>query len=419
MKKTMILMLCMFLVLMVTACSQESPLGKSNDPAVKNWELVKESGMSSTVTLCVNSANEAELEWLKDDFADYLKLTYNIELKIIEQSQEKTFENLKSDQKNEIQMGQYDLILFDDTGFKDAMDAGYLFGPFANELPNVKLYLNPYDIEVRYDEGIEVAQYEVPIGRSQLSFIFNEDYFYEVPETYEGLFELIKTFQGKFIYPDPRLSPEGEAFVVGYLSRALDFEKLNEKLYSEAELYELIKPSLETLAAIKPDLYMAGQIYPKSIAEIDQLFFNEDLIFSMSMDYYHATDMLKAYEYPESADVFAMNEGTTGPVSHMAILFNSSNKSGAMVVINAMLSPEMQASKYDTRKWRQLPIYDPSYVPSEALAEIKKVKLKTSALKQDEILMYRIPELSPYYKNLMIKLWETHVLLETSEEAAQ
>lgn len=415
MKKTMILMLCLILVLMVTACSQGSPLGKSNDPAVKNWELVKESGSSSTVTLCVSSKEEAELEWLKKDFTDYLKLTYNIDLKVIEQSQEKTFEGLKSDQQNEIQQGQYDLILFDNTGFKEAMNAGYLFGPFADELPNHKLYLDPYDIEIRYDEGIQVAQYEVPIGRQQLSFIFNEDYFYEIPETYEGFFELIKTFQGKFAYPDPRLSPEGEAFVVGYLSRGLDFEKLNEKIYSEAELYDLVKPSLETLKAIKPDLYMAGKSYPKSIDEIDQLFFSEDLIFSMSMDYYHATDMLKAYEYPEATSVFTIMEGTTGPVTHMGILFNSSNKSGAMLVINAMLSPEMQASKYDTRKWRQLPIYDPSFVPSEALAEIKKVKLKTSALKQDEILMYRIPELSPYYRTLMIKLWEAHVLPDTDE----
>ncbi len=417
MKKAMILMLCLLMVVMTTACSEESSLEKLNDPAVKNWELVKESGSSSTVRLCVSSKDEAELDWLKNEFADYLKLNYEIDLEIIEESQEKTFEGLKSDQQNEIQLGEYDLILFDDSGFKEAMNEGYLFGPFTNELPNNNLYLNPYDIEVRYDEGISIAQYEVPIGRQQLSFIFNEDYFYEIPETYEGFFELIKTFQGKFTYPDPRVSPEGEAFVVGYLSRNLDFEKLNEKSYTEAEIYDLIKPSIEALKAIKPDLYKEGKVYPKSIAEMDQLFFNDELIFSMSLDYYHATDMLKAYEYPESASVFTINEGTTGPVSHMGILYNSSNKSGAMLVINAMLSPEMQASKYDTRKWRQLPIYDPSYVPTEALVEIKKVKLKTSSLKYDELLMYRIPELSPYYRNIMIKLWESHVLPDQADTA--
>ncbi|GAU78055.1 ABC transporter substrate-binding protein [Fusibacter sp. 3D3] len=415
MRKTIIFVLCLAMVFMTTACSEGSPLGKSNDPAVKNWELVKESGRDSVVTLCVDTQDEAALTWLQTEFTAYLKLTYNIELKLIKQSQEKTFESLKSDQQNEIQLGQYDLILFDDTGFKEAVNAGYLFGPFTDELPNSKLYLDPYDIEVRYDEGISIDQYEVPIGRQQLSFIFNENYFYEIPEHYEGFFELVKTFQGKFTYPDPRVSPEGEAFVAGYLSRNLDFEKLNEKAYSEAELYELIKPSLEVLSAIKPDLYKGGTDYPKSVNEMDQLFFSEDLIFSMSLDYYHATDMLKAYEYPEAANVFTIMEGTTGPVAHMGILYNSSNKSGAMLVIDAMLSPEMQASKYDTRKWRQLPIYDPSYVSSEALAEIKKIKLKTTALKHDELLLHRVPELSPYYRALIVKLWEAHVLTNTAE----
>lgn len=410
MKKTLILMVSLIMIFSLTACSVGNPLGKSNDPDAKNWELVKESGSDSIVTLCVDTDNEAAIDWLKNEFSEHLKLTYNIELKIVEQAQIKTFEGLKSDQENEVQLGKYDMILFEGDGFKEAMKAGYLFGPFADKLPNYKLYLNPYDIEVVYDEGIAVNQYEVPIGRQQLSFVFNENYFYEIPETYEGLFELFKTFKGKFTYPDPRKSDVGEAFVVGYLARNLDFEKLYEKELTESELYSLVKPSLEALKAIKPDLYKAGLEYPERIDAIDQLFFNDELIFSMSMDYYHATDMLKAYEYPEAANVFTIMEGTTGPVDHVGILYNSSNKSGAMLVVDALLSPEMQASKYDTRKWRQLPIYDPSYVSAEAIAPIKKIKLKTTALKQDELLLYRVPELSPYYRMQLVKLWEKYVL---------
>lgn len=410
MKKQIILIVSLLTILLLTACSEDSTLLKGNDPDVKNWELVENSGKKSVVTLCVDGVSEAGREWLQTEFADYLKLTYEIDLKLVEQTQAKTFEILANDQRTENQSGQYDLILIEDRGFKKAYESGYLYGPFADKLPNYKTYLNPGDFEVLYDEGLKTNGYEVPIGKQQLTFIFNENYFYEVPETYDALFELAKGFKGQFTYPSPQSTAEGRSFIVGYLSQGLDYDKLYSKAYTEEELYELVKPKLDKLAAVAPVLYQEGKYYPKSIAEMDQLLFDEVLIFSMSLDYDYATAKMKAYEYPEAADTFALAEGTTGPVAHMGILFNSTNKSGAMLVLNAMLSPEMQASKYDTRKWKQLPIYDPNYAPQEAYVDIKKIKMKSTTLKQDEILISRVPEISDYYQDMMISLWTKHVL---------
>ncbi len=91
------------------------------------------------------------------------------------------------------------------------------------------------------------------------------------------------------------------------------------------------------------------------------------------------------------------------------IAYNSVNKSGAMVVLNALLSPEMQASKCDPKGWGSLPVYEMDIVTEEALTPFKSIKLKGTTVKALEYIEAAKPEFSPQMIAVILAEWERRI----------
>jgi len=409
-KKHTFVALFVMLIFILTGCDQTDGLIEGTSQQTKNWELIEDSANKTLVTVSVTSENEAFVNWLKDDFSSYMALNHNITLNIVVQPIAKTYEKLMEDKTNEVEYGQFDVIFLDGDQFSRGYRNNLLFGPFTGDLPNYSANLNPNDLEVIYDEGLEIKGYEVPYGRSQLVLTYDEDYFYEPPETNEEFLGIIKEFSGFFTYPDPRTSKAGEAFVLSMVLQDADFEKLSSGKLNDEALFQLIKPGLDNLVALKPDLYQSGAVYPKSVDELDQLYENGEIIISMSLEYNHTTDKLKAYEYPEYSNSFILPTGTAGYTDYVGIAYNSPNKSGAMVVVNELIGPANQGDMYHVKNGGKLPVYDVDYTPNEAFSDIKSVKLKSTTLKYSELLNNRFPEINLETRNKIIDYWETYVL---------
>ena len=408
MKKLIALILTMTLVaFLTTACNLNV---NQNDPEIKNWDLLTKSANGSTITIAVNHSNPLVVTWLKEDFSDYLKLNYEMTVKVIEQPLIKTIDELAKDKTAERELGDYDIILFEKDGFKSAFEKGLLFGPFTEKLLDAKSLLDTTSLEYMAHGGIATQNYAIPYGRNQLSFIYNQDVFYETPENFDTFFELISTFKGQFTYPDPRKSIEGEAFVLSVVGQDLDLEPFSVGNFDKAKFISAIQPGLDKLKAIKSNLKDNGTTYPQSTQALDDLFNNGTLIMSMSMSYNYATDKLKEYEYPEGASTFVVLSGTATYTEVAGIAFNSGNKSGAMVALNALVSPEMQASKYDPKSWGSLPVYTEDVTPDAAFDTLKKVKLKSTTVNYRDFTTSAMPEFSPALRALVIEQWEKQVL---------
>ncbi len=405
-----LILLYIAIIMISTSCSLDTNLFKSNDPDIKNWELIESSAENSTVTLSIQHSNPLAVEWFKSDFSDYLKSEYGMTLSVEEQSLAKTVQMLKSDLDNELEIGKYDLVIFENDGFESALESGLLYAPFTDKLPNLKAYVDPGNPEFKFKDGQEVKGSLAPYGRNQLSMIYDQDIFYETPVSYDELHEYVKEYNNAFVYPDPRTSLEGELFVVGVAVRDVDIDRLMTVNANKEDVYAIIGDGLEFLNALEPYMYLKGSYFPATTAEMDELFIEGELVFSMNIDFEYVTGKLNEYEYPEGASTFMIQEGMMGLNEWIGIPFNAPNKSGAMAAINALLSPEMQGSKYEPRNWGNLPVYDPEYTDSLAYEFIKSVKTKSTSLNQETLLESRIPEVPGEIRAIIIELWADHVL---------
>jgi len=408
MKKLIALILMTTLVaLLTTACNLNV---NQNDPDIKNWNLLTKSANGSTITIAVNHTNPLVINWLKEDFSDYLKLNYEMNVKVVNQPLIKTLDELAKDKASEVEFGAYDIILFENEGFKSAFEKGLLFGPFTEKLLDAKSLLDIASLEYTAHDGIATQNYAIPYGRNQLSFIYNQDVFYETPEDFDAFFEMLSTYKGQFTYPDPRKSLEGEAFILSVIGQGLDLEPFNLGSFDKAKFISAIQPGIDKLKAIKTNLKDNGTAYPQSTQALDDLFNNGALIMSMSMSYNYATDKLKEYEYPEGASTFIVPSGMATFTEVAGIAFNSANKSGAMVALNALVSPDMQASKYDPKVWGSLPVYTADVTPDAAFDLLKKVKVKSTTVSYKEFVTSAMPQFSPALRASVIEQWEKQVL---------
>ncbi len=408
MKKLIALLLLTTLVaVLTTGCNLNV---NQNDPEIKNWDLLTKSATGSTITIAVDHSNPLVVSWLKTDFSEYLKRNYEMSVKVIDQPLIKTLDELSKDKASEMDLGIYDIILFEGEGFKKAYEKGLLYGPFTDKLLDAKSLLDINSLEYKTHEGIATENYAIPYGRNQLSFIYNQDVFYETPQDFNAFFELLGTYKGQFTYPDPRKSLEGEAFIVSVIGQDLDLEPFSQGAFDKAKFISAIQPGIDKLKAIKPNLKDNGTTYPQSTQVLDDLFKSGTLMMSMSLSYNYATEKLKAYEYPEGASTFVVPSGMATYTEVAGIAFNSANKSGAMVALNALVSPDMQASKYDPKAWGSLPVYSMDVTPITAFDALKKVKVKSTTVNYKDFIESAMPGFSPALRAIVLDQWEKQVL---------
>lgn len=405
-KKTIAWLLCLTTVLALTGCATLENLAGKNDPALKQWSLIEESAKGSAVTLYAPTLTEQEREWYEEVFKPYLKTQYDVTLTVETLEFPRIYEQLKQEKVSETLTGTIDLVALPEGGFKKGADSELWYGPFVNDMPLVLDTVDAGSLAFNYVDGIRTNAYALPYAFDQLVMIYDRDVFYDAPTTWPMLFDLIKSYKGTFTYPDPRKSKVGEAFVLSYLLSDVHLEDYMTVPQTKADLKATFGPALETLRDIEPHLYDAGETYPVSATALDKLFFEGDVLFSMSLNYNHATEKLSDYEYPEGAYSFIFDDGTFGYGRYMAVAHNAPNKSGAMVVLNALLSGEMQASRFNPKNLGTLPVVSPLASDTSAFDAVKGVKTKSTTPKVETLIGQRLSEIPAANRKIMIDLWE-------------
>src|SRR4029450_10664935 len=108
----------------------------------------------------------------------------------------------------------------------------------------------------------------------------------------------------------------------------------------DAGLYDRFpKHVIEALHAMKPYLWRKGETFPATLAELDRLFVNGEIDFSMNYSPTFGSDKIAGGEFPASVRTFVPNDGTISDYSFLAIPFNAPNPAGALAVINTFMSP--------------------------------------------------------------------------------
>jgi putative spermidine/putrescine transport system substrate-binding protein len=293
------------------------------------WDDVQRKARGTAACLAMWGGDEERNRYFQQTVVPAMAAKYGVTLRILSLSDTAEAVNklLNEKRAGKTAGGSIDAIWINGENFRTAKQAHLLWGPFADRLPNIRFY----DEEIRRrDFGTPIEGFEAPWQRAQFVFAFDSARFPTPPDTIEALRQWIKAHPGRFTYVAP---PDftGSAFLRHIL---IHFGGAA----SEQNYQRAAAQSIAWLNDIRPYLWKQGETYPASRRDLDRLFANNEIDFTMSYGPYFAVQRIRRGEFPPSTRTFVFRSGTIGNYSFLAIPFNATNVPAALVVINELMS---------------------------------------------------------------------------------
>ena len=402
------LLLAGVLTLGLAACSGGTDTGAGElDLESASWEEITAAAAGTTVTFYGWGGDENRNNWLNTTVADYVKERYDITLEVVGMNIEDILAKLSGEKQAGSTTGSIDMIWINGENFYSAKDMGLLYGPFTDKLPNMEAYIDLEDPETLNDFCMPIEGYEAPYAKAQMIFYNDSAVTPEAPASAEELMEYCKTYPGKVTYAAP---PDftGSAFVRNIVYELCGWEQFQTMEADYDTVKAAVEPAIEYLRALNPYLWNEGKTFPDSSTTVDAMFADGELVMSMSYGPFSVATGIADGIYTGTTRTFVFDKGTIGNTNYMGIAFDAPNKAGAMVVINAILSADLQLTQY--AQLRELPVVDQAKLSEEEAAAFDAVDLGEGVLTQAELLEHRLPEMPADLVPILEEIWLEEVV---------
>lgn len=409
MKKLISFILTIIFSLSFLGCTQNS--NKKEDLKNSSWETILKESKGTTVSFYGWGGSEATNKWIDNYLAKELKNKYDINLKRVPMDIDNILNKLLGEKQANNDKGTIDVVWINGENFLSAKKNSLLYGPFTNQLPNMKKYVNQDGADIKMDFGQPTEGYEAPYGKAQFVMVYDGDKVKSMPKDYKAFMELAKANPGKLTYPAP---PDftGSAFVRNIIYDMVGYEKFTNMKADKETVQKEIQPAINYLKELKPYLWNKGKTYPANIAMLDNLYSEKAVINTMSYNPNSITQKMINGSFSPSTQTSVFDKGTIGNTHFLAIPYNSQNKPAAMAVIDFILSYEVQSSKYKPEAWGDLPVFDNNKLSQTQKEELKKIKLGAGVLPQDVLLNHRVPEMPANLVPIIEKIWQENITKE-------
>jgi putative spermidine/putrescine transport system substrate-binding protein len=304
--------------------------------------------------------------------------------------------------------GSIDLIWINGQNFRTLKDAGLLYGPFTELLPNNQ-YVDWENPAVANDFGVPVDGYESPWAAFQFVYEYNTASVGAIPPaTFEELAAWVAANPGRFTYPAPP-NHVGSAFVRQLFYWAAGDTAPFLGPFDQA-VYDEVAPKVWSyLNELEPDLWRGGQTYPE-VAAMADLLANGEIDFNMEYDANRASSYIAQGRYPDTIRTFVLDSGTVANISYVAIPFNAANPAGAMVVANFLLSPEYQIHMAQPAPWGWMMAIDSTRLSPELQAAASAGEQGLATLPSAELAAAALPEMAADWVGPIDAGWTANVL---------
>lgn len=413
-KRILAALLSAVMVLSLAACGSKSTSEEGNAESTVSteagsWESIVEEAKGTTVTFYGWGGDDQLNAWLDDYFAPVMKEKYDITMERVPMNIEDILSQLSGELTAGKKDGDIDMIWINGENFRTTKDNNMLYGPFLNELPNYEAYFDQDDEENNYDFCYPIEGYEAPYGKAQLvmmadTAVVSED---SLPKSTEELLEFCKANKGKVTYPAlPDFT--GSAFVRNIIYDICGYEQFMDMEADKEAVKEAIEPALEYLRSLNPYLWNEGKTFPEASTTVDNMFADGELVLNMTYGAYDVATGIENGTYSETTTSFQFDKGTIGNTNYIAIAANSENPVGAMVAINEMMSPEVQASRFETI--RTIPVVSYDTLNDEQKNAFDSVEIGKGVIPQDELLSKRLPEMPSSLVPIIEEIWQEEVV---------
>ena len=404
MKRLLALLLAAVMVLGLTACGAKE---KEIDLNNTSWEEIVKAAKGTTVTFYGGGGDENRNNWLNTTVADYVKEHYDITLEVVGMNIDEILAKLSGEKQAGSTKGSIDMIWINGENFYSAKDNGLLWGPFTGKLPNMEAYIDLNDPETLNDFCMPIDGYEAPYAKAQMVMFADTAVTPDLPASAEALLEFAKANPGKVTYPAlPDFT--GSAFVRNLIYEICGWEQFQTMEPDYDTVKAAIEPALDYLRELNPYLWNEGKTFPDSSTTVDAMFADGELVMNMSYGPFSVATGIDQGIYTETTQTFVFDKGTIGNTNYMAIGFNAPNKAGAMVVINAIISGEIQLTQY--AQLRELPVVATEKLSADEKAAFDAVDLGKGVLSQAELLAHRLPEMPASLVPVIEEIWLAEVV---------
>ena len=404
MKKLIALLLAAVMVLGLTGCGAKK---KEIDLQNASWDEILEAAKGTTVTFYGWGGDENRNNWLNTTVAQHVKENYDITLEVVGMNIDDILAKLSGEKQAGSDKGSIDMIWINGENFYSAKDNGLLWGPFTDKLPNMEAYIDLTDPETLNDFCMPIEGYEAPYAKAQMVMYADTAVTPDLPSSAAELMEFCKANPGKVTYPAlPDFT--GSAFVRNIIYELCGWEQFQTMEADYDTVKAAIEPALEYLRQLNPYLWNEGKTFPESSNAVDAMFSDGELVMSMSYGPFSVATGIDKGIYTETTQTFVFDNGTIGNTNYMAIGFNSPNKAGAMVVINAIISGEIQLTQY--AQLRELPVVATDKLSDAEKAAFDAVDLGKGVLSQAELLAHRLPEMPASLVPIIEQIWLAEVV---------
>ncbi|MBE0412595.1 ABC transporter substrate-binding protein [Yoonia sp.] len=323
-----------------------TPLPALANPDPADWDAVLEQAAGQTVYWNAwggSTTTNEFIAWVGEQVAAEYGVTLE-HVKLTDTADAVT-RVLSEKQAGEDDDGAIDMIWINGANFAAMKDAGLLFGPYAEQLPNWALV----DVDgktVQTDFTVPVEGYESPWAMAQVVFVHNTATMPDSLGSMQELQEWAQANPGRFSYPQP---PDflGTTFLKQVIVDILDDPSVLAQPATDANYAEVTAPLWDYLDALTPNLWREGRAYPATGTAMFPLIADGELDLSISFSPGAASTAIANFELPDTVRTFVLEKGTIGNASFVAIPYNSGSKAGAMVVANFLMSPHAQARAQD------------------------------------------------------------------------
>lgn len=397
MKKIIALVMTLSLIFMV-GCSSNSAK-KTEDILNKDQKEIEKLAKGSTVNFYGWGGNEVLNKWFDTYVIPNMKEKYDISVKRVGMDIDTIMNKLLSEKKLQNDNGNIDVFWLNGENFKSAKDNDLLFGPFTSKIENYEKYVDTKSKDITTDFGTPVDNMESPWGKATFTVFKNgEKVENQITDT-KSLKEAIMKNPGKFTYPAP---PDftGSAFVRNIIYDTVGYEKVANLPEDEKQVKEAIQPAINYLNEIKPYLWNKGETYPATIAQLDNMYSDGEVYFTMTYSPNTVKGKIDSNEYSKDTEIIAFDKGNISNTHFLTIPENAPNKEGAMVLINFLMSIDAQASKTNTANWGDMTVLDMNKVPNEEKSKFSETAEFGKTL----------PELNAGLVPIIEKIWTEEVL---------
>lgn len=257
--------------------------------------------------------------------------------------------------------GDIDLMWINGETFYQLRQMKALFGPFTERLPNSKYidWKNPF-IAIDFQQPVE--GYECPWGNVQLAIIYHSERVTQPPVNMQELAQWVREHPGRFTFDN---SFTGMTFLKCLLYEFAGGKGSLDGPFDQTR-YELAADKLwNYLREIQPYMWREGKTFPESVAQLHQLFMNNEVDFTMSNNDGEVDNKAEQGIIPSASRAYVFESGTIRNSHYLGIPMNAPNKAAAMVLANFMISPEAQWEKSLPKVWGDGTVLDPVLLASD------------------------------------------------------